>query len=220
MKAGRRPGNRGVMWKCTKPSLLLLILLNKPRSTREHAVGSVLMPLHSVKESLNEVTFHLIEFGLHETNHKLKRHLNMQSLSGWVFSVFERDWRDWVKLHLSKTAEAHINSSKQFCSSVNSWDVSPWFIFSAVKICPLIIQLFLIQSRSIRSRSLPARLVTAGNTIRTIRWWQSQDCTLKWLLVCLDTFHYMTWHIITLSLQAALTDWILYSQGKDELWRP
>lgn len=172
------------------------------------------MPLQSVKESPNEVTFHVIEFGFHETNHKLKRHLNMQSLSGWVFSVFERDWRDWVKLHLSKATEAHINSSKQFCSSVNSWDASPWFIFSAVKICPLIIQLFLIQSRSIRSRSLPARLVTAGNTIRTIRWWQSQGCTLKWLRMCLDTFHYVTWHIIILSLQAALTDRIHYSLGR------
>lgn len=172
------------------------------------------MPLHSVKGSLNEVTFHVIEFGLHETNHNLKRHLNMQSLSGRLFSVFKRDWRDWVKLHLSKAAEAHINSSKQFCSSVNSWDASPWFIFSAVKICPLIIQLFLIQSRSIRSRSLPARLVTAGNTIRAIRWWQSQGFTLKRLLVCLDTFHYVAWHIIILSLQAALTDRILYSQGR------
>lgn len=40
------------------------------------------MPLQSVKESPNEVTFHVIEFGFHETNHKLKRHLNMQSLSG------------------------------------------------------------------------------------------------------------------------------------------
>lgn len=32
--------------------------------------------------------------------------------------------------------------------------------------------------------------------------------------MCLDTFHYMAWHIITLSLQAALTDRILYSHGR------
>lgn len=178
------------------------------------------MPPRSVKGSLNEVTFHVIEFGLHKTNHKLKRHLNMQSLSGWLFSVFERDWRDWVKLHLSKAAKGLINSSKHSRSSVNSWDALPWFIFSAVKIRPLIIQLFFIQSRSIRSRSLPARLVTAGNTIRTIRWWQSQGFTFKWLCLCLDTFHYVTWHIIILFLCRLC--WLIeyFIHGVKRAWRP
>lgn len=55
---------------------------NKALVSKEHAEGSVLMPLRSVKESLNEVTFHVMESGFHETNHELKRHLNMQGFSG------------------------------------------------------------------------------------------------------------------------------------------
>lgn len=101
---------------------------------------------------------------------KVTRHINIR-----FYAWLRRLLLQQNKVHLLEAADTH--GPERFPSSVSRRDVSPSCSFSRCEdFCPHIIQLFLIQSRSIRLPSRPDSVRYCEETAsRGIRWWWPEE---------------------------------------------